>query len=144
MKIAIGSDHGGFDYKESIIEMLVELGHDVEDNGAYSKDSVDYPEIAHIVGQKVASGEADRGILICGSGIGVSIAANKVKGVRAALCENLYTARLSREHNDSNVLCLGQRVIGDQVALEIVQKWLKTDFAGGRHQRRVDMIEDVE
>jgi len=143
MKIAIGADHGGFDYKEKIIENLKTQGYDVEDFGTYSKESCDYPIIAKKVANVVADGSFDRGILVCGTGLGMSIAANKVKGIRAALCGDTFSARLTREHNNSNVLCIGERVIGDMLALDIVNIWLKTEFTGEeRHQRRIGMLED--
>ncbi len=140
-KISIGSDHGGFEYKDVIKNFLTNEGYEVIDEGTYSKESCDYPEIAKQVAKKVSTGEVSRGILICGSGIGMSIAANKVKGIRAALCSETTSARLSREHNNSNVLCMGQRLIGETMAVEIVKVWLNTEFSGGRHQNRIDMIE---
>ncbi len=143
MKIAIGSDHGGFELKEQIKPLIVELGHEVEDVGCYSMDSVDYPEQAKKVSKMVADGEADRGILICGTGIGMSMAANRFEGIRAALCHELFTARMSREHNDANILCMGGRVIGPGLAKEMVKIWLATEFEGGRHKRRIDMIDGV-
>ena len=141
LQIAIGSDHGGFEYKSEIIDYLKENGYTYTDVGTYSKESCDYPIIAKKVAQKIVSGEADRGILICGTGIGMSIAANKVKGIRAALCSDTFSAKATRAHNNSNILCLGQRVIGDCLALDIVTIWLNTEFEGGRHQRRIDEIE---
>lgn len=141
IKVVIGSDHGGFHYKESIIDYLKARNIEFFDVGTYTRESCDYPEIAKAVSKKVASGEFNRGILVCGTGIGMSIAANKVKGIRAALCGDTYSARVSRAHNNSNVLCLGERVIGEHLALDIVDIWLKTGFEGGRHKRRVDMIE---
>lgn len=141
IKIAVGSDHGGLEYKEKILEFLKNKGYETIDEGTYSKESCDYPEFARKVANLVAEKKADRGILICGSGIGMSIAANKVKGIRAALCSETTSARLSREHNNSNVLCLGQRLIGETMAFEIVETWLNTEFAGGRHQHRIDIIE---
>ncbi|WP_457574972.1 ribose 5-phosphate isomerase B [Desulfolithobacter sp.] len=140
MKIAIGSDHGGFDFKQLIIDLLEKLGQEVVDVGCYSRDSVDYPEFADAVCTKVRSGDCERGILICGTGIGMSIAANRHRDIRAALCHESYTARMSREHNNANVLCLGGRVLGVEIALEIVTTWVRTEFAGGRHQRRLDML----
>lgn len=140
-KISIGSDHGGFEYKDVIKNFLTNEGYEVIDEGTYSKESCDYPEIAKQVAKKVSTGEVSRGILICGSGIGMSIAANKVKGIRAALCSETTSARLSREHNNSNVLCMGQRLIGETMAVEIVKVWMNTEFSGGRHQNRIDMIE---
>lgn len=141
IKIAVGSDHGGLEYKEKILEFLKNKGYETIDEGTYSKESCDYPEFARKVASLVAEKKADRGILICGSGIGMSIAANKVKGIRAALCSETTSARLSREHNNSNILCLGQRLIGETMAFEIVETWLNTEFAGGRHQHRIDIIE---
>lgn len=141
LKVAIGSDHGGFNYKESIIDYLKARNIEYTDVGTYTRESCDYPEIAQKVAKIVASGEADRGILICGTGIGMSIAANKVRNIRAALCGDTYSARVSRAHNNANILCLGERVIGEHLALDIVDIWLKTGFEGGRHKRRVDMIE---
>ena len=143
MKIAIGSDHGGFEYKTKIAEYIKTLGYEVEDFGTNSTKSCDYPVIAKEVSLAVAEGKFDRGILICGTGIGMSIVANKVKGVRAALCSDTFSARLTREHNNSNVLCLGQRVIGLGLALDIVDIWLKTEFSNDeRHTRRISLIED--
>ena len=141
IKIAVGSDHGGLEYKEKILEFLKNKGYETIDEGTYSKESCDYPEFARKVANIVAEKKADKGILICGSGIGMSIAANKVKGIRAALCSETTSARLSREHNNSNILCLGQRLIGETMAFEIVETWLNTEFAGGRHQHRIDIIE---
>ncbi len=137
MKVAIGSDHGGFSLKEVILPLLKELEHDVLDVGCYNEESVDYPGFADLVCEKVSSGDADMGILICGTGIGMSMAANKHQGIRAALCSEHFTAEMSREHNDANVLCLGERVTGPGVAMEIVRTWLDTPFGGGRHQRRI-------
>ncbi len=141
LKVVIGSDHGGFHYKESIIEYLKSRNIDFVDVGTYTRESCDYPEIAKLAAQKITSGECNRGILICGTGIGMSIAANKVRGIRAALCGDTYSARVSRAHNNANILCLGERVIGEHLALDITDIWLKTGFEGGRHKRRVDMIE---
>lgn len=141
LKIVIGSDHGGFRYKESIIDYLKARNIEFFDVGTYTLESCDYPEIAKKTAKKVASGEFNRGILICGTGIGMSIAANKVGGIRAALCSDTYSARVSRAHNNANILCLGERVIGEHLALDIVDIWLKTGFEGGRHKRRVDMLE---
>lgn len=144
MKVAIGSDHGGFEYKGKIIDFLNKNGYEVKDFGTYSNESCDYPEYAHQVANAVVSGEFDRGILICGTGIGMSIAANKVKGIRAALCSDTFSAHATREHNDSNVLCLGARAIGDELALDIVKVWLETNFSNGeRHLRRINMLENV-
>ena len=139
--IAIGSDHGGFEYKNLISDHLKQKGIDVIDVGTYTKDSCDYPEIARKVTANIVENNAQKGILICGSGIGMSIVANKTKGIRAALCSETTSARLSRQHNNSNILCMGQRLIGETMALEIVDTWLDTEFLGGRHQHRVDIIE---
>ncbi len=141
LKVAIGSDHGGFEYKTDVIDFLKSKNIEYMDMGTYTQDSCDYPVIARKVCEKILSGDADRGILICGTGIGMSIAANKIKGIRASVCGDTFSARATRAHNNSNVLCLGQRVIGKSLALDIVDMWLKTDFEGGRHQRRIDMIE---
>jgi len=144
MKIAIGSDHGGFEYKEIITNYLQIKGYNVKDFGTYNKESCNYPEIAKLVSESVINDGYERGILICGTGIGMSIAANKVKGIRAALCSDTFSAHATREHNDSNILCLGQRVIGENLALEIVDRWLEAKFEGGRHQVRIDMIKEME
>ena len=144
MKIAIGSDHGGFNLKNTVMEHLKEKGYEFKDFGTYSADSCDYPDIAIEVAEKVASGEYDRGILICGTGIGIGIAANKVQGIRAALCHDTFSAHASREHNNANILTMGERVIGAGLALEIVDIWLTTEFEGGRHARRVDKISAYE
>lgn len=142
MKIALGADHGGFNYKNKIKEYLLANSIEVVDCGTFSTDSCDYPEIAQKVGYLIASGEADKGILVCGTGIGMSIAANKIKGVRAALCSDTFSARLTREHNDSNILCLGERVIGEGLMLDIVKIWLETPFSNEeRHLRRIKNIE---
>ena len=144
MKVAIGSDHAGFDMKEVIIEYLKENNHEVVDMGTYSTESVDYPDFAKKVGEAVVDKEVDYGILMCGSGIGISIAANKVKGVRAALCFYPTMAELSRKHNDANVLVMAGRLMGYDVAKWTVSKFLSTKFEGGRHQRRVDKITKIE
>ena len=144
MKVAIGSDHAGFDYKEIVKKHLEEKGFQVIDKGTYSKESVDYPIFGEAVAQAVASGEADRGIVICGTGIGISISANKVKGIRAALCTNEYMARMARKHNDANILAFGARVLGIDVALGIVDVFFETEFEGGRHERRVNEIKNIE
>ena len=141
LKVAIDSDHGGFHYKASIIEYLESRNIEYIDVGTLTRESCDYPVIAKNVAEKVISGKVNRGILVCGTGIGMSIAANKVHGVRAALCSDTYSARVSRAHNNANILCLGERVIGEHLALDIVDIWLKTGFEGGRHKHRVDMIE---
>lgn len=144
MKIALGSDHGGFFYKEKIKEYLKSKKYEIIDKGTYSPESVDYPYFGEEVAKSVASGEADRGIIICGTGIGISIAANKVPGVRAALCTNEFMARMARSHNDANVLALGQRVIGLDHALAVIDVFLETEFEGGRHERRVKLIHEIE
>ncbi|MBU0943351.1 MAG: ribose 5-phosphate isomerase B [Proteobacteria bacterium] len=140
MKIAIGSDHGGLTLKTVVLALLQELGYEGEDVGCFAADSVDYPQYADLVCEKVAKGQADKGILICGTGIGMSMAANKHATIRAALCSEQYTARMSREHNDANVLCMGERVTGPGIAEEIVRTWLSTPFAGGRHLRRINLF----
>lgn len=142
IKIAIGSDHGGFDYKASIIKALQVKGYEVVDMGTYSPESCDYPIIAKKVARAVAKGDFEKGILVCGTGIGMSMAANKVKGIRAAVCGDTFSARATRAHNNANILCLGQRVVGEGLALDIVDIWLTTKFEGGRHERRVNMIEE--
>lgn len=144
MKIAIGSDHGGYELKTKVVRHLRELGHEVEDYGTHSLDSVDYPDFALPVAKAVAAGQCERGVLICGTGIGVCIAANKVRGIRAALCSDTYSARMSRQHNDANILCMGGRVLGEGLALDIVDTWLNAAFEGGRHARRVDKIHRIE
>jgi ribose 5-phosphate isomerase B len=140
MRVAIGADHAGFLLKEHLKQTLARLGHTVEDFGTDSEVSVDYPPICFAVGESVAEGRADRGIVLGGSGQGEQIAANKIRGVRAALCNDLFTARLSREHNDANVLSMGGRIVAFGLADEILQLWLSTPFEGGRHQRRIDQI----
>ena len=144
MRVAIGADHAGFLLKEHFKQTLQRLGHDVDDHGTDSESAVDYPPICVSVGEAVSDGRADRGIVIGGSGQGEQIAANKVPGIRAALCHDLYTARLSREHNDANVLSMGGRIVAFGLADEILELWLTTPFAGGRHQRRIDQIRDAE
>ncbi|MGI8686724.1 MAG: ribose 5-phosphate isomerase B [Acidimicrobiales bacterium] len=144
MRIAIGADHAGFQLKQHLIASLAKLGHTVEDHGTDSEEPVDYPPICAGVGTAVAGGGADRGIVLGGSGQGEQIAANKVHGVRAALCNDLYTARLSREHNDANVLAIGARIVAFGLADEILALWLDTPFQGGRHQPRIDQIAAIE
>ncbi len=143
-KIAIGADHGGFEMKEALKKYLIELGYEVVDCGTNSKESVDYPDFAFAVAQLVAQGKVFRGIVIDGAGIGSCIAANKVPGVRAAMCYDYATAVNSREHNDANLLTLGAGLIGENLAKQIVKTWLETEFAGGRHTRRVDKIIQIE
>lgn len=140
MKIAIGCDHGGFFLKKEILNFVNSLNIEVVDVGCDSTESVDYPDFAHKVCSLITEHECERGILICGTGIGMSMAANKTPDIRAALCHESFSARMSREHNDANVLCLGERVTGVSLALDIVDVWLKTDFSGGRHLRRIGMF----
>ena len=144
MRIAIGADHAGFLLKQHVKQTLARLGHTVDDHGTDSDAPVDYPPICIAVGRSVADGRAERGIVLGGSGQGEQIAANKVAGVRAALCNDLYTARLSREHNDANVLSMGGRIVAFGLADEILTVWLGTSFEGGRHQRRIDQITAAE
>lgn len=144
MKIGIGNDHTALEMKAEIIKLLEGRGHEVIDYGTYTSESCDYPVYGEMVGRAVVSGEVDRGILICGTGLGISLAANKVKGVRAAVCSEPFTAKMSRLHNDCNILAFGARVIGLEMAKMIVETWLDTEFEGGRHQRRVDMIMAIE
>jgi ribose 5-phosphate isomerase B len=144
VRVAIGADHAGFALKQHLVKTLIDLGHEVDDLGTGSEEPVDYPPICAAVGHAVADGRADRGVVLGGSGQGEQISANKVKGVRAALCNDLYTARLSREHNDANVLSLGGRIVAPGLADEILKLWLTTEFEGGRHARRVKQILDLE
>jgi ribose 5-phosphate isomerase B len=144
MRIAIGSDHAGFALKAHLVAVLTSRGHEVADLGTHDEESVDYPPICADVARRVVAGEADRGIVLGGSGQGEQIAANKVHGARAALCNDLYTARMSRSHNDANVLAMGGRIVAPGLAEEIVSVWLDTEFEGGRHQRRLDQIADIE
>jgi ribose 5-phosphate isomerase B len=140
VKVAIGCDHGGIDLKNIVVGVLTDLGHEIDDQGCNSVESVDYPEFAKSVSTLVKEGKCQCGILICGTGIGMSMAANRIPGIRAALCNEMFSAKMSREHNNANILCLGARVIGPGLATEIVRTWMGTDFAGGRHQRRIDMF----
>ncbi len=144
MLIALGSDHGGFALKQEIVEYLKQKGLAFKDLGTCDCTSVDYPDYGLAVAEAVKSGECDRGIIVCGTGLGISMAANKVPGIRAAVCTDTYMARMSREHNDANVLALGERVIGVGLALEIIDVWLNTEFLGGRHKTRVDKITAIE
>jgi ribose 5-phosphate isomerase B len=144
MKIALGADHAGFELKEKIKAYLAQKGIAVEDHGTHSSDSVDYPDYARTVGEEVVAKHADFGILVCGAGIGMSIAANKVPGVRAANIHSEVEAKLSREHNNANILALGGRLLDEKTALQIVDCWLSTPFAGGRHERRVEKIAAIE
>ncbi|MFC2071516.1 ribose 5-phosphate isomerase B [Chloroflexota bacterium] len=143
MRIAIGSDHRGLEIKQSVIKLITDAGHGYEDFGCYTTDSVDYPDIAQKVGEAVTTGDFERGILICGTGIGMCIVANKVKGIRAALCYSTLSASRARQHNDANILCLGAEDDQEQVS-EIVNAFLANEFEGGRHQSRVDKIRDME
>ena len=144
MKISLACDHGGFEFKESIKGILTDKGYEVVDFGTYSLDSCDYPDFASKAAKAVANGECEKGIVICTTGIGVSIVANKVKGIRCALCTSVFQAEMTRKHNDTNVLEIGAGVTGPNLATKIVETWLDTEFEGGRHQRRVDKITDVE
>ena len=145
MRIVIGSDHAGYAMKQQVISFLLEKGHEVHDVGSFSNASCDYPDFAGVAARMVARGEADCGILICGTGIGMSIAANKVRGIRAAVCHDAFTARMAREHNDANVLCMGARVIGIGVALDVVRVFTETGFSGAeRHRRRIGKISALE
>ena len=144
MKITIGSDHGAVELKEEVKKVLAEFNAEVKDVGTFGKDSVDYPDIAEKVCADVVSGESERGIVLCGTGLGISIAANKIKGIRCALCGDVYSAKMSREHNNANVLAMGGRVTGFGPAGEIVRAWMTTEFAGGRHERRVNKIMALE
>lgn len=144
MRIAIGSDHAGFAMKQAIVGLLSELGHNHEDFGCFNSNSVDYPDIARPVAEAVSQKKFDHGILICSTGIGMSIVANKVPGIRAAVCHDTFSARRAREHNNANVLCLGEWVIGQGLMREIVTTYLSADFVGGRHARRVEKIHAME
>ena len=145
MKVAVACDHGAYDYKEIVKGMLQEMGHEVEDFGCHGNESVDYPDYAGPAAKAVADGECERGIVICGTGIGVSIAANKVKGIRCALCGDCVSAKLTREHNDSNVLAMGARIIGVELMKEIVTIWMNTPFSNdARHMRRIEKVMELE
>lgn len=144
MKISMGCDHGGLELKETIKAHLLARGFEVEDFGTYSKDSCDYPDFARPAAEAVASGACERGILVCTTGIGVSITANKVRGVRCALLSDLMSAKMTRQHNDTNMMALGQGVVGPMLALQIVDTWLDTAYEGGRHQRRIDKMMAIE
>lgn len=143
MKIAMGSDHAGFDLRRRIRDVLRDEGHEVVDLGTDTPESTDYPIYGARVGQMVADGECERGIVICGSGVGISIAASRIKGIRCVLCSEPYTARMSRRHNNANVLALGANVVAGELALMIVAEWLSAEFEGGRHQRRVGLLDDI-
>jgi ribose 5-phosphate isomerase B len=142
--VALGADHAGWELKEALKSWLIDHGYEVLDFGTHSPDPVDYPDYAAQVGEAVASSKVERGVLVCGTGIGMAIAANKVPGVRAAVCPDVYAARMSREHNDANVLALGRRLLGAADAVDILRTWLETSFADGRHRRRVDKIAAIE
>lgn len=144
MKLAIGCDHGGFELKEIVRAYLEEKGIAYEDFGAYSTDSVDYAPIAAKAAHAVADGNADRGILICSTGLGICMAANKVKGIRAATCTNVFCAEMTRRHNNANILCMGGKIVDSETALQMVEIFLSTEFEGGRHQRRIDQIAQIE
>lgn len=144
MKLAVGCDHAAYELKEAIKEKLTNEGHEVLDMGCDSTESVDYPKYGHAVGRAVASGEAERGIAVCGSGIGISIACNKVPGIRAALCTSVEMAEMCRRHNNANVVCMGARMISQELAFDIIDKWMTTDFEGGKHLRRINEIEDLD
>ncbi|MFR9241961.1 MAG: ribose 5-phosphate isomerase B [Clostridium baratii] len=144
MKIALGSDHGGFKLKNEIISYLKENGYEIKDFGTYTTESCDYPEYAEKVAEVVANKEFDFGILVCGTGIGISMSANKVSGIRAALCSDTFSAHATREHNNANILALGERVVGPGLAIDIVKTFLNSEFEGGRHQNRIDKISEIE
>jgi len=141
MRIAVGADHAGFELKRHLAERLSAAGHEVLDHGTDSAESTDYPDFAHRVAASVASGQAERGLLVCGTGVGMAIGANRHRGVRAVSCSESFTARMSRRHNDANVLCIGSRVVGAAVAEDILEAFLATEFEGGRHARRVAKLE---
>lgn len=144
MKIALGSDHGGLDLKENVKKFLVNKGYEVEDFGTHTTDSCDYPVYGKRVAEAVSFGDCDLGIAICGTGLGISMAVNKVPGIRGALCTNEFMAKMAKEHNNANVLVLGARVLGTDLALGILQTWLDAEFLGGRHQHRIDLISEIE
>jgi ribose 5-phosphate isomerase B len=144
MRIAVGSDHRGFNVKSKLLEVLHRLGHEVDDVGTHSGDSCDYPDLAAVVAERVSSGQCERGILICGTGLGMCIAANKFRGIRAAPCHDDLTAELSRRHNDLNVLCLSADLLGERLIDRMVETWLNTPFDGGRHARRLEKIAELE
>jgi ribose 5-phosphate isomerase B len=144
MVIAVGSDHAGFNLKEAIKAKLEAEGHTIIDVGTDSTESVDYPKFGHAVGRTVASGEAERGVAVCGSGIGISIACNKVPGIRAALCTSVEMAEMCRRHNNANVICMGERMITQELAFAMVDTWMTTEFEGGKHLRRINELDDIE
>ncbi|MDR2799002.1 MAG: ribose 5-phosphate isomerase B, partial [Bifidobacteriaceae bacterium] len=141
MKLAVASDHAGYELKNEVLSHLEERGIEYEDFGTYSLESTDYPSYGRLVGEKVAGGEAELGLLFCGTGVGISIAANKVKGIRAVVCSDTFTAKASKQHNNSNILAMGGRVVGVGLAIEIFDAWFDATFEGGRHQKRIDLIE---
>jgi ribose 5-phosphate isomerase B len=144
MRIAVGTDHRGYYIRSKLVDLLERLGHEVDDVGTFSEEAVDYPDVAAQVAQKVSHGEVDRGVLVCGTGLGMAIAANKFHGVRAAPCHDDLTAEMSRRHNDSNVLCLSSDLLGERLIDRMVELWLSTPFEGGRHARRVGKIDEIE
>ncbi|MEA5026671.1 MAG: ribose 5-phosphate isomerase B [Erysipelotrichaceae bacterium] len=144
MKIAVGNDHVGYYLKAAVLEVLNKRGIEVVDVGAFNDQRTDYPIYGKKVAQLVAKGEVDKGIVLCGTGVGISISANKVKGIRAVVCSEPYSAKLSREHNDSNILAMGSRVVGTELAKMILEEWLDAEFEGGRHEARIKMIADIE
>ena len=144
MVLALGSDHGGFELKQEIIKHLEKKGIEYKDFGCYTPESIDYPIVAKEVGTAIANGEYERGILVCGTGVGISIAANKIKGIRAACCDDHFSVKYTRLHNDANILCLGGRVVGPGVVCELVDLFIETEFEGGRHARRVGLIHEIE
>ena len=144
MRIAVGSDHRGYAIRSKVVELIERLGHEVEDSGTFSPDAVDYPDVAALVAPRVGRGEVDRGILVCGTGLGMCIAANKFHGVRAAPCHDDLTAEMSRRHNDSNILCLSADLLGERLIDRMIELWLSTPFEGGRHARRVEKIAELE
>jgi ribose 5-phosphate isomerase B len=144
MRIAFGTDHRGFSLRSNVIELLQRLGHEVQDVGTFSSDSVDYPDIAAAVAQKVSKGEVDRGVLVCGTGVGMCISANKFPGVRAAPCHDDLTTEMSRRHNDANVICLSADLLGEGLIDRMIELWLSTPFEGGRHARRVEKISELD
>lgn len=144
MRIAVGTDHRGYHIRSKLVDLLERLGHEVDDVGTFSEGAVDYPDVAAQVAQKVSHGEVDRGVLVCGTGLGMAIAANKFHGVRAAPCHDDLTAEMSRRHNDSNVLCLSSDLLGERLIDRMVELWLSTPFEGGRHARRIEKIDELE
>ncbi len=144
MRIAVGTDHRGYYIRSKLVDLLERLGHEVDDVGTFSEEAVDYPDVAAQVAQKVSHGEVDRGVLVCGTGLGMAIAANKFHGVRAAPCHDDLTAEMSRRHNDSNILCLSSDLLGERLIDRMVELWLSTPFEGGRHARRIEKIDEIE